>query len=63
MRVRAFYHEEVVEHVKERRSGKQLVAGPKGQELVIYQRLNSLGWYYVVAGEESEVLERGRALK
>ena len=63
MRVRAFSHEEVVEHVKERRSGKQLVAGPKGLELVIYQRLNSLGWYYVVAGSEAEVLERGRSLK
>jgi len=58
IRMPDFHHEEIVEAIQEKRSGGQIEArGPEGMEMVIYTRMHSIGWYYVLAGDVGEVLE------
>lgn len=54
--LRDFNEPEVVQAVKEKRSGYVQTRGDSGPEIVVYNRMNSIGWYYVVAGPEDELL-------
>ena len=56
IRMPEFHHEEVVQAIKEKRSGQIEARGPEGMEMVVYTRMNSIGWYYVVAGDVGEML-------
>lgn len=47
---------EVIKEVKAKHSGYMEVDSPEGLLLLAYYRIPSLGWYYVVEGLESEVL-------
>lgn len=55
----AFHHPEVVQAIKEKRSGHLQGRGPDGPELVVYNRMGSIGWYYVVVGDVDAMLARG----
>ncbi len=48
----------VVQAVKERRTGFKRGLGSNGDQLAVYQRMNSIGWYFVVSGPESVLLAR-----
>src|SRR5690606_30996518 len=54
-----FHHADVVQAIKERRSGHLQADGPEGPELVVYNRMGSIGWYYVVVGDVDALLARG----
>ena len=47
-----FHNANVVEAIQEKRSGHLIEDG----ELILYNRMHSIGWYYVVVGPEDELL-------
>jgi hypothetical protein len=47
---------DVVAAIKNKESGRAEVYEDGRDDLVLYNRMNSLGWYYVVRGEESKLL-------
>jgi eukaryotic-like serine/threonine-protein kinase len=57
IRMPDFHHKEVVTAIKEKRSGQIEARGPNGMEMVIYTRMYSIGWYYVVAGDVGTMLD------
>lgn len=59
MRMPDFHHPDVVRAVRDKQSGWLQADGPEGMELVVYNRMHSIGWYYVVAGDVDELLSRG----
>jgi eukaryotic-like serine/threonine-protein kinase len=61
MRMPEFHHKEVVNQVVKKRSGSLKARGPHGRELVVYNRMHSIGWYYVVAGPEGTLMSAGIA--
>jgi len=56
MSLKPYPYPDVVKAISEHRSGSATVAGDTGTELVFYNRMNSTGWYYAVAGPEDEIL-------
>jgi len=56
LRMPSFPVSEVVQAVSALRSGYVEGTGDSGTELVLYNRLHSLGWYYVVKGPEDSLL-------
>jgi len=57
IRMPEFEFGEVVEAVKDRRSGYAEVSKDRVRYLVLYNRMNSLGWYYVVSGEAGDLFD------
>ncbi|MBT3218760.1 MAG: hypothetical protein HN348_06680 [Proteobacteria bacterium] len=53
LELKVFPQDEVVQAVAEGRSGQ--IEDENGQ-LMVFQRLNTLGWYYVVAGDSGVLL-------
>ncbi|MFT4627468.1 MAG: serine/threonine protein kinase [Myxococcota bacterium] len=61
LRMPTFDHEGIVTAVLEKRPGGYAVSdGADGEELVMYNRMHSIGWYYVVSGPVRTVLNLGR---
>jgi hypothetical protein len=57
IRMPEFQHDEVVEAIRQKRSGQIEARGAEGMEMVVYTRMHSIGWYYVVSGPISAMLE------
>ena len=53
--LRDFGNADVVKAVTEKRSGYV----QDGNDITVYNRMNSIGWYYVVSGPEDELLGLG----
>ena len=61
IRMPRFHHDAIVQDVTEQRPGGAHPAnGPSGEELVLFNRMNSIGWYYVVTGPKKTMLNLGR---
>jgi serine/threonine-protein kinase len=61
LRMPKFHHDSIVTAVQEKRPGGYLVAtGINGQEYVFFNRMHSIGWYYVVTGPRRTLEALGR---
>jgi serine/threonine protein kinase len=62
LRLAEFQNEDILLAIKDRDPGSYVkaVSDDGERELILYNRMNSLGWYYIVRGPEVSLLESAR---
>ena len=55
---KTFPKERVVKDIQAGRSSSIIEWSAHGEHMVVYQRIESLGWYYVVVGRTDQLLNK-----